>query len=93
MKGNVLVLGNSGVGKSTLINAVIGEEKAHTSFGITGTTNRLEIYGDKNPEIPFSLIDSVGFEPNPKKAKKAINLVKKWSKESTKAGNEARKPA
>lgn len=89
MKGNVLVLGNSGVGKSTLINAVIGEEKAHTSFGITGTTNRLEIYGDKNPEIPFSLIDSVGFEPNPKKAKKAINLVKKWSKESTKAGNES----
>ncbi len=25
-KGNVLVLGNSGVGKSTLINAVIGDD-------------------------------------------------------------------
>lgn len=24
-KGNVLVIGNSGVGKSTLINAVVGE--------------------------------------------------------------------
>lgn len=37
-KGNVLVLGNSGVGKSTLINAVLGEERAETGFGITGTT-------------------------------------------------------
>ena len=42
-KGNVLVLGNSGVGKSTLINAVIGDDIAKTSFGTRGTTEELPV--------------------------------------------------
>ena len=45
-KGNVLVIGNSGVGKSTLINAVVGEQVAVTGRGTAGQTNRLEIYGE-----------------------------------------------
>lgn len=85
-KGNVLVIGNSGVGKSTLINAVLGEEKAKTGWGTTGTTERLEIYENEN--IPFRIIDSVGFEPSFIKRQKAINSVKKWSKASAKEGNE-----
>ncbi len=85
-KGNVLVIGNSGVGKSTLINAVLGEEKATTGWGSSGTTDHLEIY--ENDEIPFRIIDSVGFEPSFFKKKKAIDAVKKWSKDSAKNGNE-----
>ena len=85
-KGNVLVIGNSGVGKSTLINAVLGEEKATTGCGNSGTTDHLEIY--ENDEIPFRIIDSVGFEPSFFKKKKAIDAVKKWSKNSAKNGNE-----
>lgn len=84
-KGNVLVIGNSGVGKSTLINAVLGEEKATTGWGSNGTTDHLEIY--ENDEIPFRIIDSVGFEPSFFKKKKAIDAVKKWSKDSVKNGN------
>ena len=59
MKGNVLVIGNSGVGKSTLINAVLGEDRAVTGYGTEGTTKELAIY--ENRELPFRVIDSVGF--------------------------------
>ena len=85
-KGNVLVIGNSGVGKSTLINSVLGDEKAKTGYGTTGTTDRLEIY--ESEEIPFRIIDTVGFEPSLIKGRNAINAVKKWSKDSVKEGNE-----
>ena len=50
-KGNVLVIGNSGVGKSTLINAVLGEQVAKTSWGTEGTTIELKIYDKES--VPF----------------------------------------
>lgn len=84
--GNVLVIGNSGVGKSTLINAVLGEEKAETGWGSKGTTKELVIY--ESEKIPFRIIDTVGFEPSFIKEFKAIGAVKKWSKNSAKKGNE-----
>lgn len=84
-KANVLVIGNSGVGKSTLINAVLGEDRAETSFGTEGTTRELKLYG--NNELPFRIIDSVGFEPSFWKRRAAIRATKKWSKESAKEGN------
>lgn len=87
-KGNVLVIGNSGVGKSTLINAVLGEEKAKTSWGGSrGTTDKLEIYESESGAIPFKIIDTVGFEPSFFQKNKAVNLVKKWSKESAEEEN------
>jgi len=85
-KGNVLVIGNSGVGKSTLINAVLGEERAVTGYGTAGTTKELTIY--ESEEIPFRIIDTVGFEPSLIKEFAAIQAVKKWSKESAKEGKE-----
>jgi GTPase SAR1 family protein len=88
-RGNVLVIGNSGVGKSTLINAVLGEEKAETGWGTSGTTDKLEIY--ESDKIPFRIIDTVGFEPLLVKAHMAINAIKKWSKDSAKEGKEDNK--
>jgi len=85
-RGNVLVIGNSGVGKSTLINAVLGEERAETGWGTKGTTKELAIYTSE--KIPFRIIDTLGFEPSFIKEFKAINAVKKWSKVSAKEGHE-----
>lgn len=42
-RGNVLVIGSSGVGKSTLINAVLGDEVAKTGWESIGMTKDLEI--------------------------------------------------
>jgi uncharacterized protein (DUF697 family)/GTPase Era involved in 16S rRNA processing len=88
-RGNVLVIGNSGVGKSTLINAVLGKEVAVTGWGTSGTTPKLEIY--ESDAIPFRIIDSVGFEPSFLKAQKAIAAVVKWSRDSAKEGHEDNK--
>lgn len=85
-RGNVLVIGNSGVGKSTLINAVLGENCAITGYGTAGITKRLSIY--ESPKIPFRIIDTVGFEPSLIKEFEAINAVKRWSKNSAKEGKE-----
>ncbi len=85
-KGNVLVIGNSGVGKSTLINAVLGEDVAVTGWGIEGTTSELKIH--ENESIPFRLIDTVGFEASFLKDQQAINSVKKWSRNCAKEGRE-----
>ena len=80
-KGNVLVVGNSGVGKSTLINAVLGENKAATGFGIKGTSGEITVY--KGEDIDFNLIDTVGFEPQKafwELEPKAIKTVRDWCK-------------
>ncbi len=84
-RGNVLVLGNSGVGKSTLINAVLGEDVAPTGYGSAGTTKELKIF--ENDKINFRLIDSVGFEPGFLKRRSAVNAVRDWSKIAAKAGD------
>lgn len=85
-KGNVLVIGNSGVGKSTLINAVLGQECAVTGYGTEGTTKRLTLHSSEN--VPFRIIDTIGFEPSHFKLRQAIGAVRKWSKKSAKESGE-----
>lgn len=58
---NLLVVGKSGVGKSTLINTVFGEEIVKTGVGkpVTNQINLVEKEG-----FPVRIYDTVGFEVN-----------------------------
>ncbi len=85
-RGNVLVVGNSGVGKSTLINAVIGTDVAETGSGLSGTTKELKLYEDEG--IPFRILDTPGFEPSLLKEMRTTAQIRKWSREAAKEGQE-----
>ncbi len=60
----LLVSGKTGVGKSTLINGLIGEEVAVTSFGLstTGVTPSVEPYCKRINGINVTIFDSPGLE-------------------------------
>ena len=57
---NIQIIGNSGVGKSTLINALLREEVAKTAIGSVGTLETKEYTSEKFPFIKF--IDTRGTE-------------------------------
>jgi uncharacterized protein (DUF697 family)/GTPase SAR1 family protein len=56
---NVLVCGKTGVGKSTLINAIFGQDVALTGNGVP-VTMATEYFA--HPTLPLGVFDSQGFE-------------------------------
>ncbi|MCA5012071.1 MULTISPECIES: GTPase [unclassified Enterococcus] len=58
-KVNLLIAGKSGVGKSTLINAIFGEELVKTGVG-KPVTDDINLIEQKN--FPVRIYDTVGFE-------------------------------
>jgi uncharacterized protein (DUF697 family)/GTP-binding protein EngB required for normal cell division len=56
---NVLICGKTGVGKSTLINAVFGEDVARTGNGVPVTLKTEYFTHDR---LPLGVFDSQGFE-------------------------------
>lgn len=72
---NIIVAGITGTGKSTLLNAVFGEEFAKTGVGRPITAN-MNVYD--SPDIPVRIWDTVGLELDSEKTKDSIREIKKY---------------
>lgn len=82
---NILVAGITGVGKSTLINAIFGEEMAKVGTG-KPVTEKIDEYHDNNDLI--HIFDTVGLELDSVKTEKSIeditDVIRKKADEANK---------
>lgn len=83
--GNVLVIGSSGVGKSTLIRAVLGSDVREMSDGVPGVRERLTIY--ESLAAPFRIIDAHHMSGSFLARQRTIRAVKQWSKHNALDGD------
>ena len=75
-KINVLLMGASGVGKSTLINAIIPGANAPTGAGRAVTTVMTPYSAE---DLPLTLIDSVGYEFSRARQSALRKQILRWS--------------
>ena len=77
--GNILVIGNSGVGKSKLIRSVLGEKVSIHGWKNWDVLDKLRI--SESPELKFRLIDTMRFQPGYFNSVRAVKDVKEFLKE------------
>ena len=87
IKTNILIAGKSGVGKSSLLNYIFGEEVSPTGAGKPVTAEGLHEYSFElkdNDRISFSICDSWGLEPDKADEwhKQIIDKVAEYDKHS-----------
>ena len=70
---NIMVAGGTGVGKSTLLNAIFDVDLAATGTG-KPVTDHINEY--QNPEIPIHIWDTVGLELDSEKTKESISSIR-----------------
>lgn len=73
-KLNIIVIGKTGVGKSTLINHIFRENFAETG-NVRSVTQNIQVISKEN--YPLNIYDIPGFELDPKKQKEIIKEISK----------------
>ena len=77
-KANIIVMGKTGAGKSTIVNAVLGEKKADTGFGQKITIENKSYSKDLRigKEVyDFSIYDTVGLEIDKNVTEKTLKNI------------------
>lgn len=69
---NIMVAGKTGTGKSTLLNAIFGEDLAVTGTG-KPVTDHIDEY--QKSDIPIHIWDTVGLELDPQKSEESIHDI------------------
>lgn len=82
---NIMVAGKTGTGKSTLLNAIFGEDLATTGTG-RPVTEHIDEY--KHESIPIHIWDTVGLELDSEKTRKSIDEIKKTIASKSEAKDE-----
>ena len=83
---NMMVIGKTGTGKSTLINGMFGEDLARTGTGFPVT---MEVGSYSKNNYPFIIMDWPGFELE---GDKSINVQFEDIKKVISLGNKSKKP-
>lgn len=78
-KPNILVIGATGVGKSSLINTIFGEDLARTGTG-KPVTQELNVY--QSDKVPVCLYDTVGYEIGTQKQREFLDNVVQYAIDS-----------
>lgn len=82
---NIMVAGITGVGKSTLLNAVFGSELAATGKGQPITSRITEYKGDA---VPIHIWDTVGLELDAEKTMDSIRAIRKTIADKAASGDQ-----
>lgn len=83
--GNVLVIGSSGIGKTTLIKTVLGSDMTVSRADTPKGGERLEVY--ESLSVPFRIIDAHDMGKSFLSRQLSIRAVKGWSKQNALDGN------